>query len=130
MAAPALALATAASAGGLKPGLYSLNGGLQEICLVAGGTWYSPTYAGWNGEWQILNNETHIFGNYAYGQYFGYANDSIVVKGHGGSWTDWFDDFSYSYTYDPIGFSLISKSCADTSGRHSDPSKTAAQRAQ
>jgi hypothetical protein len=33
----------------LEPGL--TTGASQGICFVAGGTWFSTTFSGWNGDW-------------------------------------------------------------------------------
>jgi len=112
---------------GCKPGLYSAND-TNEICLAAGGSWYSPTYSGWVGQWEVIGNSTFIWGNFTYEQYQGYGNASRVIKGKSGTWTEWLDDLTYGDVFDPITFTLISRNCADTSGCRSDTRKVSAQK--
>jgi len=85
-----LAIGGSSMAKDLAPGQYSL-GGLQEICLQEGGTWYGTTFPGWGGQWLLSGTETVIFGNYASGE----GNDSIIV-GKTATWDEWRDDLSYS----------------------------------
>ncbi len=105
-AACASVCAGSASAAGLKPGLYTLVGNAtQSICLETGGTWYSPTYAGWSGQWLVsADGNAHIFGNYNSGA----GNDSIVI-GKSKSWTEWSDDLTAVYISDPITFTKAGK---------------------
>jgi hypothetical protein len=91
-----------AVAAALKPGLYDINA-TQEICLQAAGTWYSPTLANWTGQWVVAGVETHIFGNYNAGS----VNDSIVVHGKKGSWTEWSDSLSFQKVFDPIAVKKV-----------------------
>jgi hypothetical protein len=105
-----IATAAAAQAKALTPGYYNADG-LQTICLVSGGTWYSPSYgAGWAGQWQVINGDTHIIGNYLSGE----GNDSIIV-GKSKTWDEWHDDLSYVNLLDPITFTRISPRCPDSS---------------
>jgi hypothetical protein len=106
-----------AKAAQIKAGLYNADG-LQEICLVSDGTWYSPTYANWGGLWTVVNGVGHIFGNYNSGA----GNDSLVIKAGGGSWMEWSDDLTYANPLDPITFTKISKKCTDA--RHVHPRST------
>lgn len=89
-----------------KPGLYEIDG-IQEICLQAAGTWYSPTFSGWGGYWEIVTGgkfaKTELHGNYASGA----GNDSILVKGKTASWNEWRDSETYMNYLDPVTFSLI-----------------------
>jgi hypothetical protein len=94
-------------AAGLTAGLYNADG-LQQICLQSAGTWYSPTFGAWGGLWVVTGADTHIFGNYNSGA----GNDSIVVKGKKGTWTEWSDDLTYYNPIDPITFTKIG-TCTD-----------------
>jgi len=108
LAATAL-ISAAANAKSLTPGLYNADG-LQTICLVSGGTWYSPSYgSGWSGQWEVVNGDTHIIGNYLSGE----GNDSIVIA-KSLTWDEWRDDLSFVNLLDPITFTKISGRC--TSG--------------
>jgi len=87
-------LAPAASAAGLSPGNYLVNG-VAQICLRPDGTWYSETYPNWGGQWQVGGwngaatvdtTETFIWGSVAKTQ----DNDSLVVTGSSVAWTEWF----------------------------------------
>jgi hypothetical protein len=82
-----------ASARVLKPGQYSL-GGIQEICIVAGGSWYSTTQPGWGGSVGGVTRpsgkiDTFLTGNFS----LGWGNDLIVVStaGAGNMWIRWYD---------------------------------------
>ena len=80
--APSAALARV-----LKPGSYSL-GGVQQICLVPDGTWYSETFQGSSGRWMkgpTAEDSTLIFGHYASGA----GSDSIVVTKLTVDWMEW-----------------------------------------
>jgi hypothetical protein len=101
---PAVMVAGGAHALGLKPGLYNADG-IQQMCLLAGGTWTSPTFPGWGGKWQVTGANTHIWGNYASGA----GNDSLVIKGKGGTWMEWRDDLSFNNPLDPISFVKIGR---------------------
>ena len=110
--APMFALAA------IGPGQYSV-GGIQQICLVSGGTWYGTTFSGWGGAWQQVTVgtklHTHIYGNYAAGA----GNDSIAVKGAVGSWTEWRDDLSFQTVINPVKLTKVKTAC--------DPPALAAQ---
>jgi hypothetical protein len=114
LASTALVSGITSANAGLKPGLYEIDG-IQEICLLNGGTWFSPTFSGWGGTW--LNNTTTgalakslIRGNYASGA----GNDSIIVKrGHAG-WNEWRDTESYTADLDPVTWSKIGTCSAAT----------------
>ena len=119
-AALAAILPGCAMAKGFQPGLYDADG-LQQICLQADGTWNSPTFASWGGQWSVVNKELHVFGNYNSGA----GNNSIVVKGKKGSWTEWTDDLSYSNPLDPITFTYIG-ACTEARavpGAHANPAQ-------
>jgi hypothetical protein len=91
--ASALALAPMAQAKTLKPGNYNFAG-LQQICLVSGGTWYGETYPSWSGTWgagPTKEDATIMHGNYNSGA----GNDSMVVTGGSVDWTEWSDDESF-----------------------------------
>jgi hypothetical protein len=103
-AVAALAVGGNAMARELAPGQWNL-GGIQEICLVAGGTWYGTTFASWGGEWTYDGTQTVIFGNYDSGG----GNDSILVDTHP-VWTEWRDDLSYTFV-DSITITHVKKKC-------------------
>lgn len=109
LAVAALAVPMFASAA-IGPGQYDV-GGLQQICLVSGGTWYGVTFSGWGGAWTQVTVgtkvTTHIYGNYA----AGVGNDSIVAKGKSASWTEWRDDLSFQNVLNPTSFTLVKKTC-------------------
>ncbi len=97
-AASLLVIGSSASALGLKPGNYEVDGS-QQICLVAGGTWYGETFPSWGGDWRVGPvggggdlGDTFIWGNYASGA----GNDSMVVSGTKVAWTEWRDDESFT----------------------------------
>jgi hypothetical protein len=97
----------------VKPGLYDVDG-KQDICLVEGGTWYSPTLANWTGNWEIENKDLHIWGNYLKTG-TETVNDSIIVKGKNGSWTEWSISTGdvFQSILDPITFTSAGK-CPST----------------
>ena len=82
------ALASPATAAfGLRPGSYEL-GGIEAICLVKGGSWYSETFAGSSGSWFVgptFEDATLIFGHYANGT----GSDSLVVTKGTADWMEW-----------------------------------------
>ena len=91
----ALALAPAAQAKALKPGNYNLAG-LQQICLVSGGTWYGETYPSWSGTWgagPTREDATLLSGNYNGGA----GNDSMIVTGSNVDWTEWNDASAFIF---------------------------------
>jgi hypothetical protein len=77
--------------------------GTQEICILAGGTWYSPSFAGWSGRWfqkgmAAAGNGDHVrlTGNYAGNA----GNDSfeldfVTVNMMSGPWSEWRDNYAY-----------------------------------
>jgi hypothetical protein len=79
------AFGSSASAHSLSPGSYLVDG-IQDICIVSGGTWYGEDFAAWGGV--VIG--TNVFGNYAAGA----GNDSMVVKHGNVNWTEWRDDLS------------------------------------
>lgn len=90
-----LALAPAAQAKTLKPGNYNLAG-IQQICLVSGGTWYGETYPSWGGTWgagPTKEDATVLSGNY--NSYAG--NDAMIVTGSGVDWTEWNDGSAFQF---------------------------------
>ncbi len=91
----ALAFAPAAQAKTLKPGNYNLAG-IQQICLVSGGTWYGETYPSWGGTWgagPTKEDATVLSGNYNSGA----GNDSMIVTGSGVDWTEWNDGSAFLF---------------------------------
>jgi hypothetical protein len=105
------AIAPMAALAAIGPGQYSV-GGLQQICLVSGGTWYSTTFPAWGGRWQQVavgsKLHTHIYGNYA----GGVGNDSMVFKGASkGSWTEWRDDLSFQTVLNPVQIDFVKATC-------------------
>jgi hypothetical protein len=112
------ALVTGADARATKPGLYEIEG-IQEICLQAAGTWYSPTFSGWGGTWQNVTNgveaSTIVRGNYASGA----GNDSIAIKRGAAGWDEWRDDESYTNYADDVTWTKIG-TCTDA-GWHKLP---------
>ena len=90
-----LALAPAAQAKTLKPGNYNLAG-IQQICLVSGGTWYGETYPSWGGTWgagPTKEDATVLSGNYNSGA----GNDAMIVTGSGVDWTEWNDGSAFQF---------------------------------
>jgi hypothetical protein len=110
-AALAALIPCAGMAKGVKAGLYEIAG-IQEICLQSAGTWYSPTFSNWGGDWLVSGKDTHIFGNYNSGA----GNDSIVIKGKAVSWTEWSDDLTYVNEDDPTTFTYIG-TCTEAASR-------------
>lgn len=107
--AVALSCSVPAQAKKTKLGLYNAAG-LQEICLVNNGTWYSPTFANWGGVWlteHYSGEKLTLMGNYNSGA----GNDSLVVDGTNLIWNEWSDDLGF---VNPIGnttFTFIGSSC-------------------
>lgn len=104
------ALAPMFASAAIGPGQYNLAG-IQQICLVSGGTWYGTTFSAWGGGWQQITIgtkvHTHIYGNYA----GGVGNDSIALKGSKGSWTEWRDDLSFQIVLNPVTLSFVKTIC-------------------
>ncbi len=105
------ALGPLAAMAAIGPGQYSVAG-IQQICLVSGGTWYGTTFSGWGGAWQqvLVGSKlyTHIYGNYA----GGVGNDSMVFKGASkGNWTEWRDDLSFQTVLNPVTISFVKPVC-------------------
>ena len=98
----------AASAATLKPGLWTL-GGVQEICLVRGGTWYSTTFPGWNGRWDSLTangDRGFIQGNYPSA-----GSDSVVVgAARMADWTEW-RDYTALIGFLDVRLGFVSRTC-------------------
>ncbi len=109
------ALAPSAASASLAPGNYEVAG-IQQICLVAGGTWYGETFGPWGGNWfagPTRDDGTIIFGNYASGA----GNDSMVVKGHSSvDWTEWQDNLSFQNFVDGT-FAKIPGACTPPAAR-------------
>ena len=98
--AAVMALAPAAQAKALKPGNYNLAG-LQQICLVSGGTWYGETYPSWSGTWgagPTREDATLLSGNYNGGA----GNDSMIVTGSNVDWTEWNDASAFIFIVSTI----------------------------
>lgn len=104
------AMAPMFASAAIGPGQYDLAG-IQQICLVSGGTWYGTTFSGWGGAWQQLTIgtkvHTHIYGNYSAGA----GNDSIALKGSKGSWTEWRDDLSFQIVLNPVKLTFVKAAC-------------------
>jgi hypothetical protein len=78
-------------------------GGVQNICFLAGGTWFSTTFPGWTGLWFQKGaaaagngDRVRMLGNYANNV----GNDSLeidFVNGNlmTGPWTEWRDNFVF-----------------------------------
>ena len=93
--ASALALTSMAQAKSLKPGNYNFAG-LQQICLVSGGTWYGETYPSWSGTWgagPTKEDATLLSGTYNNGA----GNDSMIVTGSNVDWTEWNDGGAFNF---------------------------------
>ena len=107
----AAGLSSAASAN-LKPGQYDVNG-LEQICLVDDGTWYSTTFYHWRGMWQIIGNEDKaiVYGHYDDEQ-GDVGEDSIVLEKDGLiDWTEWSDDFTDDLWIDDVPLTRVKKKC-------------------
>ncbi|MBA3812663.1 MAG: hypothetical protein H0X27_13670 [Caulobacteraceae bacterium] len=100
----------AASAKGLHRGLWDV-GGIQQICLVSDGTWYSTTFSGWSGAWgpgTTREDRFLVYGNYAAGA----GNDSMVLGGQNkADWTEWRDDLSFQNFLDDVQWTFVQKRC-------------------
>ncbi|HJV71763.1 hypothetical protein [Ideonella sp.] len=94
----------------LSPGQWSV-GGIQQICLTGGGTWYGTTFSGWGGAWTPtpVAKNYHIYGNYSGGA----GNDSMVIrkKTNTGSWTEWRDDLSFQTVLSPVTLTFVKAVC-------------------
>ena len=108
----AVAAMTPMFASALTPGQYNV-GDIQQICLVAGGTWYGTTFPAWGGAWVtrggMRGGKTYIFGNYAEGV----GNDSMVFTGHNnrGPWTEWRDDLSFMNPNGDVLITFVKSKC-------------------
>jgi hypothetical protein len=79
------------------------TGGMQTICFLPNGTWYSSSFSGWSGRWfqkgiNAAGNGDHVrlAGNYA----GNVGNDSfeldfVTVNLMTGPWTEWRDNFVF-----------------------------------
>ena len=111
----ALALALFAGAAGAQPnsaiGLWNVVAhddtnpgmpivGAQQVCILANGTWFSPTYAGWAGVWYQkgfagapgLGNHVRLLGNWQpAGTPFADSAELNVIHltMMTGPWTEW-----------------------------------------
>ncbi len=115
ISASLLTLSAPAKSVELKAGLYSAAG-IQEICLVSDGTWYSPTFGGWGGLWYNIKGSKvakgGLFGNYSSGA----GNDNMNIKKGHLLWTEWRDDLSFS-TLISDQFTFLGSSCTAAHGR-------------
>jgi len=104
------ALPIAANAG-LRPGQYDVDG-LEQICLIDDGTWYSPTFYHWRGRWQLIGNEDKFI---IYGHYDDEAGDvgedSMILEKDGLDWTEWSDDFTDDLFLDDVPLTRVKKKC-------------------
>lgn len=85
--------------------------GTQGICIQAGGTWYSDTFAGWSGYWYRKGNDIHLHGNYAAGA----GNDAWELTRISnnlltGYWQEWSDDGLFN-NYLTTRFNFASATC-------------------
>lgn len=99
----------------------------QNICFVAGGTWYSTTFPAWNGRWfQKGNNaagngdRVRVLGNWA----SGFGNDSadlnfIHVRLMTGSWNEWIDGFGF-FVWTQVTLTRIGNLCPPPLGPEVD----------
>jgi hypothetical protein len=106
--AAAASLPLVASAASPTPGEYTV-GGIQNICLQSGGTWYGTTFSGWGGRWETAGSKTFVYGNYANGA----GNDGMFLKNgkSSGVWEEWRDDLSVSVVLKGVSLTKISNSC-------------------
>jgi len=105
------ALASQAQAEILGPGQWSL-GGIQQICIVSGGSWYSPTFAGWAGRYTTDSRAQVLYGNYA----SGVGNDVIealggAATGGASDWMEWRDDLSFQSFSDDVRWTFVKTVC-------------------
>lgn len=73
--------------------------GVQRVCFLANGTWFSPTYPGWAGVWfqkgfagaPGLGNRLRLAGNWSPGAPFADSAelDFIHLNLMTGPWTEW-----------------------------------------
>jgi len=119
-----LTATTVTQAHAFGPGLWSANG-IQEICLVSDGSWYSPSFGSWGGVWvaqTFLGTETGtLVGNYNSGA----GNDSMVIKKSKFTWNEWHDAGDY-YNLAGSGYvwSYLGSSCgapAKGPNKHANP---------
>ncbi len=109
------AFAPSAADAGLKPGLWAI-GGIQQICVMRSGFFYSTTFSGWNGNWEnipkVNEDRVIIYGNYDDGTGPGTGNDSLVVeKQNRADWIEWHDYQPKVFFIDDVPLSYVSKTC-------------------
>ncbi len=114
--------ATSASAS-LHPGEWTV-GGFQRICLISDGSWYSTTFSGWSGHWEltgIKEDSALVYGNYA----SGVGNDSMVLRGLSADWTEWRDGLVKVGFLDNTAWTFFNKTCGPPASRsrsgHANP---------
>ncbi len=77
--------------------------GSQQICFLANGTWYSPTFSGWHGLWFQKGNNASGNGDHVsmLGNYAGNVGndamqlDFVTVNLMAGPWVEWRDNFVF-----------------------------------
>ena len=87
------ALATSANAWGLAPGNYEIAG-IQQICIVADGSWYGETFPSWGGFWQVgptSEDATVLEGTYNSGA----GEDAMVLTPKAVDWTEFHNDRTF-----------------------------------
>ncbi len=102
---------TSAANANLKPGQYDL-GGVQQICLVDDGTWYSPTFYHWRGRWQTRDDDEKaiIFGHFD-DEIGDVGEDSMIFRKGVLDWTEWESQFAYYDFYDDVAITRVQKTC-------------------
>jgi hypothetical protein len=87
------------------------TGVTQGICIQAGRTWFSTTFANWSGKWYLKGNDLHLQGNYAAGA----GNDAFeltritsgLVTGY---FQEWRDDNSFN-NWGTMSLTFVSATC-------------------
>jgi hypothetical protein len=74
--------------------------GTQDICFLAGGTWFGPQFPTWSGFWIQKGDQVRLLGNWNDGA----GNDSaeldfINVDLMTGPWKEWTDNYNTKYYF-------------------------------
>lgn len=99
------------------PGLAPMA--IQDLCILANGTWYSPSFPGWRGRWFQKGtvaagngDRVRMLGNYANGV----GNDGaeiefVTVNMMTGAWTEWRDFPNPFFVWTRVTLSRSAPTC-------------------